>query len=77
MPIRAPPAAYRRGVTSSFYFTSTRNTWQPVLVEACKFGDASCSAPGYAVQWPYMQLGTDSVAKVSVSVSRAGLEQSE
>ncbi len=68
-PIVAPPAAFRQPNTSTFYRTSTRNAYLTTLVKACNYSDPGCSDPGYAVQWPYMQVGFDTSPQVRAVVA--------
>ncbi len=67
MPIVAPPAAFRQPSTSVYYRSYTTNTYYPALAEVCKLGSDSCSTPGYAVQWPYMQVGSDPALQVNIN----------
>jgi len=71
LPIVAPPVRFRNltqsgyiqgtasypniTITDSVIKTFKTAQWLPEIQKSCKFGAAGCDAPGYQVQWPYMQ----------------------
>ena len=72
-PIVAPPVAWRNltsapiqldGSTpvirlANLSWSTAEAFWEPSVHATCPFGSKNCDAPGYEVQWPYMQGATE------------------
>lgn len=69
-PAAAPPVAFR--VKSDFTASLDYDYYHSVRA-SCKAGSSGCQTPGYRIQWPYMQLATESegVSKFEIGVPAA------
>lgn len=66
-PAAAPPVAFR--VKSDFIASLDYDYYHSVRA-SCKAGTSGCQTPGYRIQWPYMQLATES-GKLEIGVPAA------
>ncbi|EKX34672.1 hypothetical protein GUITHDRAFT_146998 [Guillardia theta CCMP2712] len=71
MPIVAPPLAYRQ---ASSYYETKLDSYYPYLQQTCAFSSSGCTAPGYKVQWPYMETERGSVGVPKEITSSCSLE---
>jgi len=58
LPAVAPPVAHRLSYPAGSRVALTseplHTAWAPTLRDTCVFGDAGCGAPGFRVEWPYL-----------------------
>jgi len=70
MPVVAPPAAFRQPRTSRILWTDNFGYYTPQIRETCKDVDgqraSQCPAPGYLIEWPYMQIAPDNSLQVCI-----------